>query len=195
MSNPKSKPMSLRSRSGLLKQAAALKQASQELAQKTALQIVERIAGGETLLSISREDGMPKPATFLRWAHDNNELGKAYLAARELSATLFEEEALDMSRELMTNIDAINAPQVAAFNAAMNQLRWSASKRDPGSFGDKQTVNVRVPIQINTTLNLGQDGAQSGGSNIADVYTIDLEAAPKLDYKPPEKKDETDNGD
>lgn len=193
MSRPVSKPLTAKQSKNLLAQAAALKAASTEQAQKTALVIVERIASGETLRSISKEDGMPSAATFLRWAHDNNALGKAYLAARELSATLLEEEALDLGRELIDIVDSVNAPAVAAFNAAMNQLRWSASKRDPGSFGDKQTVNVRVPISINTTLNLGADGEQSGGSNIPDVYTIDLEAVPELEFQPPEKKDEKDH--
>lgn len=121
-----------------------------------ALRIVERIAEGETLRSISKGEGMPSASTFNRWVLREPVLQKAYKVARELAAQSFEEEALDLGRAIKE--DPSSAPKVRAYEVLMNQLRWSAEKRDPAQYGPRAQVNVKVPIQINTTL--GLDPAQ-----------------------------------
>lgn len=136
-----------------------------------AMRIVERIAEGELLKDICAEgQGMPHRGTFHRWVVNNAELARAYGAARELSAQAMEEEAIDMARAIRKNPGT--SVNVRAYEVAMNQLRWSAQRRDPSKYGDKAQVSVRVPVQINTQLNLGTD--VGGGSTLdhPNIYQI-----------------------
>lgn len=133
-----------------------------------ALQICELIAEGHTLKSICEQtDKFPHRSTFQRWVINYPELRKAYLAARELSAFAFEDQALTLAREIVN--EPGNAQRVRAFDIAMNQLRWSATKRNPREFGDKSSLQITVPIQINTGLDLGDgSGAASGNAKTID---------------------------
>lgn len=133
-----------------------------------ALEILERLADGETLNEICKgKPGMPHPTTFKRWAINQPELAKAYINAIQLSATSLEEEALDTAR--LIALKPKDGTHVRAVEVKLNQLRWSAERRDPAKFGTKSQINVRVPVQIITSLDLGDE---SGGPASADIYNI-----------------------
>ena len=136
-----------------------------------AMAIIERIAAGETIRSICASDGMPSAVSFRRWALARKELSEALAAARQLKADALFDEALDLARELV--IDPGTAQKVRAYDVAMSQLRWSAGKLDPQRFSDRSSVSFVVPIQIVTTLDLGQEGA--GKTDDANVYEIKAE--------------------
>jgi len=44
--------------------------------------IVTRVAAGEVLYAVLREDGMPAPQTVGRWARETSEFGEALMPAR-----------------------------------------------------------------------------------------------------------------
>lgn len=135
-----------------------------------ALEIVERIAQGETINSIcARESGFPHPVTFKRWVVNNPDLAKAVDAARKLSAMSLEEEAIDAARQI--KLSQKDGTQVRAYEVLLQQLRWSAERRDPATFGARTPVNIRVPIQINTTLDMGKNA--SGEIDGKSIYTIE----------------------
>lgn len=157
-----------------------------------ALAICERIAEGETLSAIcSKGSGMPSRQTFHRWVVRYPELSRAYAAARELSAHSLEEEALDMARELkdpQKGRKKLTPSEVRAFDIAMNQLRWSAARRNPRVYSERGAINVTVPIQINTSLDLG------GPQQIENVYqlkaAVDVPQEPEqVDYERDMKAD------
>lgn len=133
-----------------------------------ALGIVERIAEGETLSAICvKGSGMPSRQTFHRWVVRYPELSRAYSAARELSAHSLEEEALDTARQLKgPDRKKLTPTEVRALDVAMNQLRWSASRRNPKVYSERGAISITVPIQINTSMDLG------AGGNLADVYKV-----------------------
>lgn len=134
-----------------------------------ALEVVERVAQGETINKIcERGSKFPHPVTFKRWIIHHPELAKAYDAARRLSAEAFEEEALDAAREIKRA--QRDGTQVRAFEVLLQQLRWSAERRDPAKYGTRSPVSIRVPIQINTTLDMGQAEAELDGGK--SIYTI-----------------------
>lgn len=128
--------------------------------------VMDRLAEGMTIVEALKGEGLPSRATFYRWLALYPELSKAYEAARELSAQSFEEEALEMARTLKGD-NAFTGVKVRMYEVAMAQLRWSAARRDPKRFGSKQEVGLIVPIQINTSLDMG------GGSS-----SINLGSAP-----------------
>lgn len=122
--------------------------------------VLMKIADGATLREIAKMPGMPTKSTIQRWIMKYPELSTAWKAARELSASALEDEALDMARVLKKQ-SGFTGTKVRAFEVAMNQFRWSASHRDPATFGQTAQPNLVVPIQINTSLDLG-DGKGSG---------------------------------
>lgn len=133
-----------------------------------ALQVCELISEGFTLTEICEDrEHFPHKATFNRWCVNNPDLRKAYLAAREMSAFALEDQALNLAREIVD--DPGSSQRVRAFDIAMNQLRWSASKRNPREYGERSQTNIVVPIQINTGLDLGQGG---GGPSDENIYNI-----------------------
>lgn len=146
-----------------------------------AMEICERIAGGETLSSICASDGMPSAVSFRRWALAREELSTALAAARQLKADALFDEALDLARELVRNHGT--AQKVRAYDVAMSQLRWSAGKLDPQRFSERSSVSFVVPIQILTTLDLGQEGGKrQEESNIYDIEaTVVVESEKAVD--------------
>ena len=136
---------------------------------QVALQIVERIAQGETLTTIcARGSGFPNPVTFKRWVVGQPELAKAMEAARLISAQSMEDEALDAARAIKAA--QRDGTQVRAFEVLLQQLRWSMERRDAARFGTKAPISIRVPIQITTSLDMGKvDDTEVDGRSI---YTI-----------------------
>lgn len=138
-------------------------------APEQALKVCEAVANGKTLYSVCRGEGMPSRTTFYRWIMLYKDVSTAYQAARELSATSLEEEALEIARALK-NENSFTSVKVRALDVALQQLRWSAARRDPAKYGQRAKETIVVPIQINTTLDLGDQ--HEGGQG---VYTIKAE--------------------
>lgn len=139
-----------------------------------ALRICELIANGETLVDIGKMDDMPNRQTIYRWLAVYPKFFDAYERAKEVSAQSFEEEAILMARTLKNQND-FTGVKVQAYNIAMQQLRWSASRRDKARYGQQQAGVTAVPIQINTTLNLGQAGMGSPTDTQQSIYTIEAQ--------------------
>lgn len=154
---------------------------------EVAMALIERIAQGDTMqealdaLKAAREEAggdgptIPTRVTIYRWLTLYPAMKRAYDAAKELSAVSLEEKALDLARKL-SGPHNYTAVQVSAFRAAMEQFRWSAERRDPTHYGTKQQVAVTVPVQINTTLDLGNAPTHGGrsGPDFSDVYTVEV---------------------
>ena len=142
-----------------------------------ALQICMRIAQGETLTDICRDKLMPTYTAVMKWRVTFPEFEEAYENARRISAFALEDEAIAAARKL-AGPNNFNAPRVSAMAHAMNQLRWSAEKRNTDKFGVQKPGVTMIPIQINTTLDLGQGGVAPMQS---DVYTIAAHYTEELD--------------
>ena len=155
-----------------------------------AVEMCERIADGETLRGICAPgNGFVTYYTFRRWCLTQPDLVLAYREARTLSAINFEEESIDMAREIRS--DPGSAQRVRAFDVAMNHMRWVAARRNPQLFSEKAAIKLTVPIQINTNLNLGgslmdqtlDKGGQSTYTLEATVeeITMDVDGKPILE--------------
>jgi hypothetical protein len=140
-----------------------------------ALDIVERIADGELLSKITAKDAEPltiTKQTFLRWVATVPELSTAYAAAIQISAHAFEEKAIDKAERTAM---APGSPQnVSAASLLISQYRWSAARRNPTRYSDKGNTQIVVPINITTSLDLGNK-SQTGEVEVPDIYTIKFE--------------------
>lgn len=147
---------------------------------KVALSICEQVAQGFTLNEICLDPeqggvrkGLVHPNTFHRWCQVIPALADAYAQARKISAIALEEEALDAARDIRA--DPGSGTKVRAYEVSMGQLRWSASRRDPKSFGQQAGINVQVPIQINTNLDMAPGASGISTEEYPDVYTIEAQ--------------------
>lgn len=148
---------------------------------RVALAICEEIASGKTLVEITDTEGFPSRNAVYRWLTLYPKFFEAYERAKEVSAQSFEDEALAMARILKGQND-FTGTKVQAYNIAMQQLRWSAARRDPKRYGaQSQTAGIAVAakIEINTTLNLGQDGAAIDSKT--SVYTVEVDMQRQVD--------------
>lgn len=122
-----------------------------------ARRVLEAIASGATRKQISADPSLPSFDTFIRWALLDENLRKAWKEARQISAYMFEDEALDKARILADDdlAGGYSSARVRAIEVAMQQWNKSAAIRDKAEFGEKSQQNNFVPVQINTTLDLG----------------------------------------
>ncbi len=134
--------------------------------------ICEKVALGKTLTEICEADEMPSRVSFWRWMMLHKDVRAAYQAARELSAQSLEDEALTIARDLKEK-NEYTATKVRSLDIAMQQFRWSASRRDPARYGQSAEKSITVPIQINTTLDLGGESGDGQG-----IYTITAKVEP-----------------
>lgn len=155
-----------------------------------ALAICERIAHGETLRSITQRPEFPSQSTVQRWVIAYPKFADAYHSARELSSYALEDEALDNAR--LIRMSPGDSAKVRAFDVAINQLRWSASRRNPRVYSERAAVQITVPIQIVTSMNLDagtpvDKGTAEDPNSIYDIAaTLEQEM---LDETPPQERE------
>jgi hypothetical protein len=144
---------------------------------------LELVALGKSLFEIEQDPSLPPAGTFIQWVMLYPDLARAYTTARELSGFMLEEEALFTARALRLNPQS--SMHIKATEILINYLKWAAGKRNPQVFSDKAALNVTVPIQINTTLDLGETGG-GGNKEFPNIYEMSatLENAVPLNEVP-----------
>lgn len=137
--------------------------------EKLAYMYCEEIAFGHTLREVEQMPGMPPAKLFLIWMMKAPNIMRAYQMAREMSGYMMEDEALQLARDLVA--DPGNNQHIRAVEILIQQLKWTAGKRNPQVFSDKSEVKVTVPIQINTSLDMG-DTQMQGTKEFPNIYEM-----------------------
>lgn len=115
-----------------------------------ASRICERLAAGETLRAICRDDGMPAPQTVLRW-RSNKAFSEQYATARESGYMLMADELIEIAddgtndyvereRENGTKHVVFDAEHVQRSKLRADTRKWLLSKALPKVYGDKLEV-------------------------------------------------------
>lgn len=118
------------------------------------LLICERLAHGESLVSICKDERLPARGTVMRWLQEDHHTGfrDNYARAREAQADFYAEEIIGIADEECTYVkhgdgDEARKVEVAFDSAAVarNRLRvdarkWYASKVAPKKYGEKIAV-------------------------------------------------------
>ena len=132
---------------------------SQEIFDK----ICVRIANGESLRKICKDDKMPNITTVWHWLNNNEALDKQYTRAREEQAETFVDEILDIADESKddTSIDEngkliINQEVIARSRLRVDSRKWIASKLKPKRFGDYTKIQAEVKDTSSTSSWLGE---------------------------------------
>ena len=99
--------------------------------------IFERLAGGEALAAICREEGMPTSRTFLRWVEEDQSIEAEYRRALKARAEWFNAEHERIRQS------AVDRETALAARVQLNALEWQMAKMAPEKYGDRVDVSVR----------------------------------------------------
>ena len=126
-------------------------------------EICVRIAEGESLRKICKDDKMPSLVAVWKWLNNSEELVKQYTRAREEQAETFVDEILDIADDNKddTSIDEngkliINQEVIARSRLRVDSRKWIASKLKPKRFGDYTKIQAEVKDTSSTSSWLGE---------------------------------------
>lgn len=111
--------------------------------------VCERLAEGESLRSICRDEALPASSSIFKWLGQHPEFAEQYTRAREEQAETLAAEIVGIADEDQTTTKSIGEDMtIVVFDAtavARNRLRvdarkWVAAKLKPKVYGDRQVL-------------------------------------------------------
>lgn len=112
--------------------------------------ICERLASGETLRAVCRDDAFPGESTVRGWVVDNVEgFAAQYTRAREIGYLTMADELLDVADDGTNDWMArsgpspgweINGEHVSRSRLRLDTRKWLLSKALPKIYGDKTAI-------------------------------------------------------
>jgi len=118
--------------------------------QELADHICDRIANGESLRAICRDDIIPPAGTILRWVTEKQAFREQYENAMEQRADGLFEEILEIADETDNDTvytdqgDKPNSEWISRSRLRVDARKWILSKMVPKKYGDRQTVDMNV---------------------------------------------------
>jgi hypothetical protein len=122
--------------------------------------ILARIAGGESVRAICRDEGMPCMSAWFVWLAADDDLQKAYAAAMEQRADHHFEEmfeiASDASRDFIEIKDAdgkvveriANPNGIRRAVLEVDVRKWALARMNPKKYGDKVDLNHGGRVKV-----------------------------------------------
>lgn len=129
-------------------------------------EICGRIAAGESLNRICKDEGMPDQVTVYRWIAANEDFRKIYAQAREEQAETLADEITDLADEQPVQVvddkgtARVDNGWVTWQKNRVDARKWVAAKLKPRKYGDKLDLTSEgkaVGLAIN--INLNEDAA------------------------------------
>ncbi len=122
---------------------------------KLAAMICERLANGETLRRICREQDMPARSSVQKWLNEISEFSDQYAKARELQADYWADEILeiaddtseDQSEDGKANNELVNRSRLR-----VDSRKWLLSKMVPKKYGDKLELGGAMTLRYEDAL-------------------------------------------
>jgi hypothetical protein len=121
-------------------------------------EICEKIANGESLRKICKNDKMPNLTSVWKWLNNDEELSKQYARAREEQAEYYADEITEIC-DAVIPVDAFGKIDAGAVNQArlkIDSRKWIASKLKPKRFGDYTKIQAEVKDTSSTSSWLGE---------------------------------------
>lgn len=144
-----------------------------EYSEDMAIDICSRLASGEPLVRICRDESMPHVSTVYRWIAANDTFRDMYARAREDQADTLADEIIDISDESRLDkiIDddgneRIDSEYVARSRLRVDARKWVAAKLKPKKYGEKLTQELT-----------GADGGPIKHEHGVSAATVDLLAS------------------
>jgi hypothetical protein len=121
-------------------------------------EICEKIANGESLRKICKNDKMPNLTSVWKWLNNDEELSKQYARAREEQAEYYADEITEIC-DAEIPVDAFGKIDAGAVNQArlkIDSRKWIASKLKPKRFGDYTKIQAEVKDTSSASSWLGE---------------------------------------
>lgn len=99
--------------------------------------VLDRLANGESLHAISKDEGMPSVSHVLRWQDEDAEFAEKYTRARRIGIDALAEKAVAVSSD--ESLDA-NSRRVQ-----LDAIKWFTSKLRPDKYGDRIAQEISGP--------------------------------------------------
>lgn len=125
---------------------------------ETKARVLERIAAGESVRQICRDEGMPSWTAIARWLKEDASFREQYVRAKEDGAEAMADDILEIadnaSNDWMERNDKDNPGWVFNGEAARrSQIRidarkWLLAKTQPKKYGDRLDVDANVTCKV-----------------------------------------------
>lgn len=120
--------------------------------QEVADEICDRLAEGESLRAICKDEGMPSVGTVCRWLGESDTLQKQYARARELQADTLFDEVLHIAdnqqigeKRKVTNDgkeEVSTGDMIEHRRLQIDARKWMAGKLRPKKYGEFKAVEL-----------------------------------------------------
>ena len=137
--------------------------------------LCERLANGESMRSVCRDDSTPAMSTVFKWIREIDEFSQQYDRAKLESADVLVEDMLDIADNQAAQeveIDGNKTSAVTAVGVSHAKLRvdtrkWAASKLKPKKYGDRLQSDVNLDATIKaTTKNINLEMSQEEATQL-----------------------------
>jgi hypothetical protein len=125
--------------------------------------ICERLAKGEPLAAICRDDGMPHPSTVRDWMADDETVSRAIARAREDGEDWLAAECLEIAddgrRDYVPNDDGrevVDHDHIQRSKLRIDTRLKLLSKWNPKKYGERLALagDPEAPVQVEATVTL-----------------------------------------
>lgn len=106
--------------------------------------ICARIAAGESLIRICRDEDMPGRSTVMAWLLQDKEFSDKYARARDLQAEVLADEIIEIADDGMNDVvvgedgkERTDHEAIARSKLRVDARKWYASKVAPKKYGDR----------------------------------------------------------
>ena len=116
--------------------------------------VCARIADGQSLRRIARDEGMPGLTTIFTWLREYPEFRDQYELAKSSQADAMEEDMLDIADmpPAMTQDGKVDSGDVAHMRLRIDTRKWIASKLKPKKYGDKIEQEIKGEIGLTVQI-------------------------------------------
>jgi hypothetical protein len=115
-----------------------------EYSQEVAAAICGRLADGEPLTKICKDEAMPVTSTVYKWMMQNPEFASAYARAREEQADTYADDIVSIADDARndTQVDddgntIVDFDHIQRAKLRVDARKWVAAKLKPKKWGDK----------------------------------------------------------
>lgn len=137
-----------------------------------AAEICARLAEGESMRSVCRDESMPSCRTLFNWMHAHPEFLQQYARAKEESADALADEILDIADNATNDWMkrnhgeddpgwVANGENIQRSRVRIDTRKWIASKLKPKKYGDKVAIGGAddlPPVQVKEIIIRAVDG-------------------------------------
>lgn len=126
--------------------------------------ICNRIAGGEPLYKVCKDDGMPDRITFFKKCQSDSDYAKIYRQALELRGEMHADELTEMADAALNS----TSENIQARKLQVNTRQWIISRLLPKKYGDRMTLSGdgENPLVTQLVLGAGELAAKIKGGKV-----------------------------